>query len=259
MLETIKDNAPLIIAIIVMAAVIIFLLNRYMAWYRNFKSQLSPVVDIFNMFKDNAPALKEINQTPKSLSSMDKIYGPMIARDFPEINIDQFKDMAVNSLLNVFNSIEEQEILNGHSMSDSLRSKTENVINDHISRNIKEHFDDVKINNTVISNYYKSNGKASIVFQTSLAYRHFTKDTQGTLISGDDSIKIQTRYEIMMNYIQDLDLIEDKYTKEGSFGLNCSNCGAPIKSLGTKVCEYCGTGIVAVNVKSWSIDNYKIR
>lgn len=259
MIETIKDNLPLIIAIIIMAGIILFLINRYLAWYKNFKSQLKPVVDLIGVFKDNAPAIKEMQSTPKSLSGMDKIYGPMLAKDFPEINIDQFKDMAVNSLVNVFNSIEEHKILNGNTMSKSLMTKTENIISDHKSRNIREYYDDIKVHNTVVSNYYKSHGKASIVFQTAMAYKHFTKDEQGKLLSGDDSVPIQVRYEIMMNYIQDIDLIEDRYTSESSFGLTCSNCGAPIKSLGTKVCEYCGTGIVEVNVKSWSIDNYKLR
>ena len=38
-------------------------------------------------------------------------------------------------------------------------------------------------------------------------------------------------------YIQNVDMVANG--SEG-LGLNCPNCGAPIKSLGQKFCEYCG-------------------
>ena len=41
---------------------------------------------------------------------------------------------------------------------------------------------------------------------------------------------------------------------EGKF---CPNCGAPIKNLGHKFCDYCGTSIVEVNVRSWKFDSVK--
>ena len=36
--------------------------------------------------------------------------------------------------------------------------------------------------------------------------------------------------------------------------MTCPNCGAPIRSLGSKVCEFCGTAVQEVNHYAWSFD-----
>ena len=33
---------------------------------------------------------------------------------------------------------------------------------------------------------------------------------------------------------------------------HCPNCGAPLSRLGAKVCEYCGTPVIEINIKEWS-------
>ena len=40
-----------------------------------------------------------------------------------------------------------------------------------------------------------------------------------------------------------------------ALGLNCPNCGAPIKSLDKKVCSYCQTGIVDLVKKSFVLND----
>jgi endogenous inhibitor of DNA gyrase (YacG/DUF329 family) len=42
-----------------------------------------------------------------------------------------------------------------------------------------------------------------------------------------------------------------------AMGVNCPNCGAPVKNLGQKFCEYCGTGITEVNIRSWKFDSIR--
>ena len=39
-----------------------------------------------------------------------------------------------------------------------------------------------------------------------------------------------------------------------SFSMTCPNCGAPIRSLGSKVCEFCETAVQEVNHYAWSFD-----
>jgi hypothetical protein len=53
-----------------------------------------------------------------------------------------------------------------------------------------------------------------------------------------------------MVYIQDRDKVESDYDK--AMGYNCPNCGAPVKSLKYKTCEYCGTGLQEYNIKVWT-------
>ena len=39
--------------------------------------------------------------------------------------------------------------------------------------------------------------------------------------------------------------------------IRCPHCGAPVKTLGQKQCEYCTSGLEDINLKSWFISSYK--
>ena len=81
-------------------------------------------------------------------------------------------------------------------------------------------------------------------------------DENGKVVGGDKSLKRQTVYSQELIYIQD----PDKMQQAGfysSISLSCPNCGAPIKKLGTKFCEYCGSGVKEINIRSWSFNDIK--
>ena len=40
-------------------------------------------------------------------------------------------------------------------------------------------------------------------------------------------------------------------------GRPCPNCGAPIKNLGAKSCEYCGSAVEVINSRVWSLEHIK--
>ena len=63
----------------------------------------------------------------------------------------------------------------------------------------------------------------------------------------------QSKYNTDVIYIQDRALVEEE--RDFALGLNCPNCGAPVSGTGSKVCEYCGTPIVELNLYAWSFSN----
>ena len=73
------------------------------------------------------------------------------------------------------------------------------------------------------------------------------------MISGRKQMKTQAKYNVQMNYIQDRDIVED--TREQALGLNCPNCGAPLSTLGAKICAYCDSPLVEFNIKIWSFSD----
>ena len=70
-------------------------------------------------------------------------------------------------------------------------------------------------------------------------------------MSGSRERRVQTKYNTELVYIQDAALLQDGAT---AVGLTCPNCGAPVTRLGSKFCEYCGSGLREISVRVWSIN-----
>ena len=75
-------------------------------------------------------------------------------------------------------------------------------------------------------------------------------DGAGALLKGSKELKEQSRYALELIYIQNRDLVENEAEK--ALGMNCPNCGAPLSSLGAKVCEYCGSPVLELNIHAWT-------
>lgn len=100
----------------------------------------------------------------------------------------------------------------------------------------KKNVTGIRIHRTEILSYLKNCDTCVIVFQSGVQYHNGTK-------------KIQARCNTHMMYIQDA--IE--YGKETGFSVTCPHCGGALTSLGTKVCEYCGSEVVPINIHVWDL------
>lgn len=180
------------------------------------------------------------SETPKSISSMENLYLSKIKKDYPDLNIYELKGMAESAILECLNSIETKQI-----PTKKFNCKINSWIKSKIE-DLKEevHFDSVKFHKTSISKYEKSESIATIQFQTSLEY--FCK--KGSEIGK----KIQDRFRIEYVYVIDESKVDIEIK---TLGLNCPNCGAPVKHTGVKICTYCGTGIKEIVKRVWSLNN----
>lgn len=72
------------------------------------------------------------------------------------------------------------------------------------------------------------------------------------VIFGSRENRMQTIYEVGLMYVQDADRLHNRAT---ALGVNCPNCGAPVKTLGEKFCQFCGTAIKEINIRSWRFNS----
>ncbi len=164
-------------------------------------------------------------------------------------------------------------------VSEELKRQVELCIEDQRRRGVRESYGQVRIHQTEISRYQKEAGMCIIKLQSSVEYYYeeIKKEeeagswrvNEGRNESGrlgkaervrqrgkrkseirDKIRKEQTRYNMELIYIQDLSKIKELAT---AVGVTCPNCGAPITRLGSKFCEYCGTGITPVDVRVWKL------
>lgn len=181
------------------------------------------------------------SNTPKSISSMENLSLPKIAKDFPDLNINELKRMVESAILKILNSIENKKFENK-----GLNPKIEEWINSRIEDLKSEivHFDSIKFHRTSVSKYENNNSIATIEFQTSLEYFYKKGNEIGK--------KIQDRFRVEFIYIIDESKVD---VDKKILGLNCPNCGAPITHVGVKTCVYCGTGINEIVKRVWSLNN----
>lgn len=178
-------------------------------------------------------------EIPKSLSSMDRLYLEQIKNDFPQISISELKQKVEKMILSYFSAIESKD-------SSSIQNDKICALVDKKVQELRSSFvtyDQFKIHRTVISSYKNEKGIATIWFASSFEY--YYKD-QGK------SKKIQDRAKVEVIYVIDESQVS---FKDKVLGIHCPNCGSPIRSVGEKVCSYCGTGVVDIVKRVWVIND----
>lgn len=196
---------------------------------------------------------QEYATTPKSVSAMTSLLLQNIVSDFPDFQYNEMRDRTNNLLTSFLRAINEK---NGGLLQDGnseLKQKLENRILLWTDKDCHEHFEQIRIHRTEINQYRKSAGRCIITFQTALECYHYITDINGKVIEGSKEYKYQTKYNTDLIYIQNRDIVEQETDR--ALGVNCPNCGAPLNSLGAKVCEYCGSPVIEINIHAWSFSN----
>lgn len=196
---------------------------------------------------------KEYSSTPKSVSAMTSLLLPKIVSDFPDFQYDEMKERAENILLQYVRAITAHSAGKLTGGNTELRQQLESYIQMLSAEEKREHFEQVRLHRTEISQYRKTDGRCIITFQTAFECYHYVTDNSGRVTDGSKEHKYQTRYNMDLIYIQDRNLAEHKL--DHAWGVNCPNCGAPISGLGAKHCEYCGSPVIEVNIHAWSFSN----
>ena len=191
--------------------------------------------------------------TPKSVASMTNLLLPKIATDFPEFHYDEMKERAENVLTGYLQAINAQNSSLLKDGNTELKQELEHHLQSLYAQGKQEHFENVRIHRTEINQYRKAAGRCTITFQSSLECFHYITEDTSDRIEGSKNYKYQTRYNVDLIYIQDRNLVENDL--DHALGLNCPNCGAPLSSLGAKVCEYCGTPIIEYNIRTWTFSH----
>ena len=155
-----------------------------------------------------------LEETPKSVASMTRIFAPQISRDFPGMNLEQFEALAQQQLVAALQAVS----------AGNLESVARASDEGNRAAGVRETYEQIRIHQTEISNYEKKNGTCVITFQSAVEHYHY-KEKAGKIIWGYKDRKLQTKYNMELLYVQDA----AQQTEGNAFGLNCPNCGARMR------------------------------
>lgn len=250
----------IVILVLVLAIILTVSVVGFMA-YKKAKEVTNTVKSYSNaMFGTENPleGMKRVemegSQVPKSVSGATHLYLPQIIKDFPEFHLDEMKRRVENVLVSYLRSIDEDNAALLTEGMDELKAELSMRINMNRDRGVKENYQRINVHQTEIYQYRKAAGRCSVLFQTSVEYIHFVKK-DNRIVEGREDLKTQSKYNIELVYIQDRETVEN--IGGSGLGLNCPNCGAPLESLGAKVCRYCDTPVVEFNIKTWGFGSVK--
>ncbi len=240
---------PLIITLVLILAccLAVFCLIRYI---RQKARNLSRALFGTENLAAGARELKEeYAATPKSVSGMTHLLLPKLAADFPEFQYDEMKGRAENVLTSYLKAVSAGNPSLLTEGSAELKEQLAQHIRELSGRGEREHFDQIRLHRTELNQYRKTDGRCIVTFQTALECYHYKENSSG-LLDGSRDYKYQTKFNTDLIYVQDRELAEN--ASDGGLGVNCPNCGAPLSSLGAKVCEYCGSPVVEINIHAWA-------
>lgn len=222
---------PIIMAfgVLIILAVSVFLLLKSV---KSFTARGS-MRELFDAIKEADTAQMT---TPKTLSGTEPVYRNMILKDFPEFNLELARSYIKGFLLEYFHARSIGSVSGirdncSAQFCDSLQSQLDSK---KLSGQQLDRYDGVRVHNSVISGYIKNGYEATITFEAAVEY----------VLNGRLS---QHKYKILYSYFL-------SYGAKGeNESLKCSNCGAPISTLGEKVCAYCGEAIESSVERTWKI------
>lgn len=201
---------------------------------------------------DAMEAARELEKdTPASIAAMTSIYLPKIMKDFPELNYEEMKNTSETILKSFFQCINKGELDKGKISGENLREIVRQRIDSNKALGKKEVFREIKIHRTEIRDYVSKGSFCRITLQSAVEYKY----SENEIVSPTE--KCQTKWNQEWLYIQDPDKLPNSIKASDGFGLVCPNCGGPVKSIGQRACEYCGSAIVPINMKVWELHEIK--
>lgn len=184
----------------------------------------------------------EMQETPKNPYGLDSLLLPEIAKDFPNLNMNEMKKMAENSIILCFKAIENKKVEGFFNANEKVLNDLQSKIDDLKDNSITISIRDIKLHKTVINQYDREESKCRLVFQTAVGYK---------VSKNGDIQRKEDRFNTEFVYIYNYKNIES----HESISLQCPNCGAPIQHLGVKVCPYCNAGIIDLATKTWKLND----
>lgn len=152
-----------------------------------------------------------------------------------DFNEAMFKTKVDNIFVKLYTCIMKGNLTDvRHFISEELYNNYINKINELISHNKRQMYDEIKVKNTMIINRKILEDKEIIDVEIVSRYMDYIIDINtGDLISGDDTRRIERRN--ILRFEKKLN------TKDFGIVRKCPGCGASINVNNTGKCEYCDT------------------
>ncbi len=242
-----------IILLIIILVLILVILGIILYIYSRVRSTVG--VEGLSVIKEAIRNNKELDkmnyQEEKSISGMTSILEPLIRNDFKDFNLELFYNNVEKTIRNNLECLEKKDPKLISKDMILIKGILKNKINDMKENKIDVSYSDIVFHKHALKDYYKKNGTATIVTNSSVGY-YYKTNQKGKKQYHD--VRKEIKYICEFVYVYD----ENKFDIHiKSFGIHCPNCGAPLDQLGNMNCPYCGSHVNEINLRNWLVANIK--
>lgn len=196
-------------------------------------------------------ATSHAREAPRSLTSTEPISLPELKKDFPELNVAELKNAAARLLSDVMIGPKEPAVasvaLEGRPAGDA---GTEAVV---VTAGQESQVSGERAIAEAWWQMIKPDKPVSRAFVHRIAIKRYergqsncTLTLQAALEYGGEDWRMQDRADLQYVFIR---------VDEGKgISLVCGNCGAPVRSLGAKACDFCQSVLDPLNRRVWRLD-----
>ncbi len=170
--------------------------------------------------------------TPRSLSSSEPLLLDRIRRDFPEYNPELIRQRVMQDARTFYESAQAGRCLYTGGISDQLRERLPSFLPPDVAGNVQVH-------KVALAAYDDRSEDRVLTFQAAAAFR----DPAGTT----------RQRRLILTYLA----AWSTDTQTGVKRSNCPNCGAPIPTVGSKICQYCGTALKVWAGTGWLLTDLR--
>lgn len=190
---------------------------------------------------DDVPILTVIKTDDKSIVSEIQSVDPSFFEE-------EFKQFAAKRILQLQKALSEKDFNTLKYLNTELQYLSQKELLENMQdRTVYMEFQ--KMNGMTIDGFHRSLGYDTITLICYMSLIEYTKNAEGTVISGSTSRQIEHTYEV--EFLRPLG--------KPLAGLeNCPNCGAPLNIDEAGKCAYCHTTLVKKHL-DWMINRYEIR
>ncbi len=193
---------------------------------------------------------------PKQVASATNLYMPMIRLHFPHFNWSEYQLKAKNTIKSMLLAMSNHDLsLLPQDVNEDLKNQVILSIQDDENGGVRTIYDDITVHEVEIVNYKRHSGNCVIKMQASVGCMTW-KERDGHMFEGSKVDLKQSKYSFELIYIQDSE--KANQTKDTAAGVTCPNCGAPVTSLGSKKCDFCGAALEEYNSKVWRFGTLKL-
>ena len=189
-----------------------------------------------------------------NIPNRDNEIGEIIKKNDPNFTVPDFITFAKNLYINMQDAWCRRDLEPVRAgLHQNLYERSEKQIQKKIADGIVVHLDRLTVNEAYITSYRRdSQYEYAKVYLSSSMIEYHTKEATGQILYGDMQTRWTMRYE--MTFMRS---VNAKTNEAGAanIGLNCPNCGAPLKGTSFGKCAYCDS-IVTTGMYNWVLSDF---